>query len=248
MQASADDNAFQENSKDNRKKRRSKNDQDGRKFSCKHCDKNYLSEIALNNHVKTKHADIVEIINRGRGRPRKNIPQPHNESQIIESKYKMFFESSLRKKIPNQSFDLISSCKENFDNIFIKYKDKLFKTVDSPDSFSFIDNQTEKTCDGAFWKYICFVYEKSNRDYFDFAFKFVVLFRECINIKKGDTWTKVESAEIAPDMCNDFVSDFLEAYDFFGLDVNELIEIIQHFCHWLWENNHTTSRLTLMSS
>ena len=75
-----------------------------------------------------------------------------------------------------------------------------------------------------------------------------MLFRECINQKKGENYTETESAEIVPDMCNDFVSDFLEGYDFFGLDVNELIDIIQHCCHWLWENHHTTSRLTLISS
>lgn len=251
MQGTSDFDAFLENNencKDSRKKRRSKNDQSGRSFSCKYCDKTYLSDIALNNHVKTKHAHLVDIINRGRGRPRKNIPQPGNENQLIESKYCNFFESSLRKKYPNESYDLINSCKENFDNIFTKYKDKLFKNVVSADSFSFIDNRSEKTCDGSFWKYIMFLHEKCNRDYFDFAFKFVVLFRECINLKKGETWCQVESAEIVPDMCNDFVSDFLENNDYFGLDINELIEIIQHFCHWLWKNSHSTSRLTLISS
>lgn len=237
-----------ESAKDQRKKRRSKNDQDGRDHRCKHCDKTYLSDIALNNHIKTKHSHIVEIINRGRGRPRKNIPQIMNENQAFEAKYRNFFESSIRRCFSGQSFNMVTACKENFDNIYTKYKDKLFKNLDSPENYGLIECSKERTCDYSFWKYLVFISDKCNREYFDFAFKFVVLFRECINLKKGESYTQTESAEIVPDMCNDFVSDFLEAHDYFGLDVNELIDIIQHSCHWLWENHHTTSRLSLISS
>lgn len=250
MQASVDYDQFQgthDGDKDPRKKRRSKNDPNGRTSKCKHCDKTYLSDIALNNHIKTKHAHLVEIVNRGRGRPRKSIPNAVNDTQISEVKYRNFFESSIRKKIHDQQFDLISSCKENFDNIFTKYRDKLFKNVTSVEDFTFIGNGAVNTCDAAFWKYILFIYERSNREYFDFAFKFVILFRECVNLKRGETYSQVETAEIVPDLCNDFVGDFLDHYDYFGLDVNELIEIIQHCCQWLWENHFTTSRLSLIS-
>jgi hypothetical protein len=60
-------------------KRRSKNDNAGRDFKCKYCDKTYLSYPALYTHMKQKHSKGPdgELRNpptsgRGRGRPRKN--------------------------------------------------------------------------------------------------------------------------------------------------------------------------------
>lgn len=60
-------------------KRRSKNDNQGRDFKCKYCDKTYLSYPALYTHMKQKHSKGPdgELRNpptsgRGRGRPRKN--------------------------------------------------------------------------------------------------------------------------------------------------------------------------------
>lgn len=227
-----------------KKKRRSKNDGMAELFKCKHCDKTYLSEIALNNHAKTKHAHLVEHINRGRGRPRKNVPTERDIAGF-ETTYIQFFENSLRKK-NDESFDRDKAYKDNFDNLFTKYKEKVFENANNPDDLSFfIEN--EKSCDFAFDKYLKNAFEFANRDYFDFLFKFVVMFKECINQKKGQTYTRINNADIVPDMCNDFVGEFLEKHKFFGMDVNELINAIQHCCHWLWENHYTTSKLTLMT-
>lgn len=237
---------FIHNSKE-RKKRRSKNDVDGRSYKCKHCEKTYLSEIALNNHVKNKHAHLVEIVSRGRGRPRKSNTDGSNNPPPNDQKFKHFFENVVRAK-NGPEFDLVHAAKENFDNIFNRYREKLFKELSSPDEYPLIDPKNETSCDYAFWKYIEFCKERSNREYFDFVFKFAVLFRECINLKFGTGYTKTNPAEQVPDMCNDFVSEFMEANDYFGLEVSELIETIQHCCHWLWENHYTSSRLTLVNS
>jgi hypothetical protein len=87
-----------------------------------------------------------------------------------------------------------------------------------------------------------------------FLTKFVILFRECINIFRQNTdanstleFTQNNSSDTVPDLCNEFITDFMENNDNFGLDTTELIEIIQHFCNWLYENKYTTSRLTLLS-
>jgi hypothetical protein len=86
----------------------------------------------------------------------------------------------------------------------------------------------------------------------------VILFRECINnLKKNDVepfkqdggkveFTQIYNAENAPDTCNEFIGEFMEPNDYFGLDTGELIEVIQHMCFWLYVNNYTTSRLTLL--
>jgi len=235
-----------------RKKRRSKNDGEARNYKCKHCEKTYLSDIALNQHVKTKHAHLVEIVSRGRGRPRKSngmdggAPIPS-----YDQKFKDFFKMSIRSNVDTEKFDWIETAKANFKVIYEKYKEKdLFKEIKDidTDNYPLIDASEGKSCDYAFWKYLEFCGEKTNKDYFEFTFKFIVLFRECINKNKGEEYTKINTAEIVPDMCNEFVSDFMESNNFYGLEVGELIEVIQHCCHWLWENHHTTSRLTLVNN
>ena len=53
-------------------------------------------------------------------------------------------------------------------------------------------------------------------------------------------------------MCNEFYGEFLEPNNFFGIedsdDQNEIIDIIQHFCIWLFKNDYTKSKLSLASS
>lgn len=56
-----------------KRKRRSKNDAEGRSFKCSECGKSYLSQPALTNHKKSKHNYGVNGEKKGRGRPRKNV-------------------------------------------------------------------------------------------------------------------------------------------------------------------------------
>jgi hypothetical protein len=100
-------------------------------------------------------------------------------------------------------------------------------------------------------KYICDMFSKTNKDYFIFITKFVILFREGVNSIKRDEngeYTKVSNADSLPDCCNNFVVEFMEKYDYFNMDDEELISIIQHFCLWMFENRYTSSRLTLMDN
>jgi len=120
--------------------------------------------------------------------------------------------------------------------------------------------QKLNNCDTAFFAYVKEFYPVTNFDYFHFLLKFVVMFRQCINKLKRSSntsdapesvnpqnyFTLLNNAEGVPDMCNDFVTEFMEPMDYFGMDTMELIEIIQHFCHWLFLKNFTTSRLTLV--
>jgi hypothetical protein len=60
-----------------KKKRRSKNDPNGRTFKCE-CGRGYLSALALSNHRKSKHESAEKLETnflgkRRRGRPKKNV-------------------------------------------------------------------------------------------------------------------------------------------------------------------------------
>ena len=129
-----------------KRKRRSKNDFEGRSFKCPDCGKGYLSMPALNNHRKTKHDFGKYGERKGRGRPRKEpliftpddiiVPLQNTNSfqqkttmsySRIEKKYKIFFEKEYRKPIPNEMIDvdylkkifdiIFSLCKLNFYNL-----------------------------------------------------------------------------------------------------------------------------------
>ena len=113
------------------------------------------------------------------------------------------------------------------------------------------DTSQYKVIDEIFSKYLQDVNRDSNKEYFEFVTKFVILFRECINKHKndntGEEFSSKNNADNVHDMCNEFITDFMEGYDYFGLDTMELIDIIQHLCNWLYESKYTTSKLSLVS-
>ena len=111
--------------------------------------------------------------------------------------------------------------------------------------------------DNLFYLYLREFSKKTNKDYFWFMVKFVVLFRESINVQKKDMvtddiitenkteFTQLFNGEEISELCNDFFLDFMEPNKLFGLNKEELSELIQHFCFWLYTNMYSSSHLTL---
>ena len=99
---------------------------------------------------------------------------------------------------------------------------------------------------------------KTNKQYFWFVNKFVVLLREYINAFKKDEvkeeqkteekkeYSQLCSAEGIPESFNDFFLEFMQPNKYYGLNEQELIELAQHFCFWLYLNKYTHSYLTLL--
>ena len=113
-----------------------------------------------------------------------------------------------------------------------------------------------KSCDEVFYEYLKTFKDKTNEKYFALLIKFVLLFRECYDNSKTKDAKEEEkkavtdhvSPEGLPDLCNEFYGEFMEPNNFFDLDENdknEIIEIIQHFCIWLFKNEYTKSKLSL---
>ena len=116
-----------------------------------------------------------------------------------------------------------------------------------------------KTCDDVFYEYLYIFKDKVNDKYFSLLMKFVLLFRECYDISKNKdnkgqkkAVTNELTPEGLPDLWNEFYGEFMEPNNFFDIDEqderNEIIEIIQHFCIWLFKNEYTKSKLSLASS
>jgi hypothetical protein len=119
-------------------------------------------------------------------------------------------------------------------------------------------------CDDIFIQYILLVSSLTNEEYFKFVFSFVLLLRECINKYKNIEvenskevlneknnkveFTQIYDAEQIPEICNEFLTEFLTNADYFGIDneyKGEFQLIIQHFCFWLYQNNFTSSKLII---
>ena len=189
---------------------------------------------------------------------------------------------TLNKKLIN--IDII---KEFLQKIFNQWKNELFSEKENVQQYSFyelfISNWEIKNpfpnpecysslnrepsiklnsynLDELFFFYLKEFSEKTNKDYFLFMIKFIVLFRECVNslrnnlIKNEDKsenkqlYSQIYNAETIPEICNDFFVEFMEGHQFFGLNKEELIELIQHFCYWLYSKQYTQSHLTLLDS
>ena len=181
-------------------------------------------------------------------------------------KYIPYFQEG--KRIKNPEINEIN-CEEVvnlvFEDLYKKYGGVFYKNINEPKEnpiLNYLLNKneiTDKNCDEIICKYLNYIMNLTNEKYFTFITKFIILFRECINgiqaEKNNDKYgnkeyTSIENAEIFPEQCNEFFSNFLEKNNFFDFsedDKIELIEIIQHFCYWLLLNNYTKSKLSLAS-
>ena len=244
------------------RKRRSKHEQRGRLFSCQ-CGKSFLSQIALNVHIKTKHPEDIE--KRGRGRARRYPSKSQGDFEA--NKYDNFFDVENRKPEDGKEIDINSLVQEVFQSVYkTKASEKLFSKPNNYKENPILNNlviqsplvnkaNNEKTCDEAFYEYLFTFKSKTNQKYFTFMTKFVLLFRECYDVSENKEIKEEERKAVTntikpeglPDLCNVFYAEFIDPDGLFGLDEDkkEIIEIIQHFCIWLYKNGFTKSKLSL---
>ena len=206
---------------------------------------------------------------RGRGRPRK-YPQKSN-SDFESTKYDSFFDDESRKKNEGAILNIPEIVKNIFQELYKgKYSNKLFLHPENVEEISVLDNliksspittkpKNERTCDDVFYEYLFDYKDKTNEQYYILLVKFVILFKECYDISKNKDKVENEKKEQVtnkigpdglPDLCNEFYGEFLEPNNFFDIkeeDKSEIIEIIQHFCIWLFRNEYTKSKLSLAS-
>ena len=180
--------------------------------------------------------------------------------------------------IAGESFDVNTNViPQVFEDIYVKYGERCFiwpghfsdhpllkMFLNGNNHISKEEEKSKKTCDEVFYEYLSHVRKFTNRYYFCLVMKFVLLMRECINISRqkeidssngnsAKTWREYSSfvnAETVPEIFNEFVTEYLENNDYFGIELendrNEIIELIQHFCVWIYINGYTQSRLSLV--
>ena len=176
--------------------------------------------------------------------------------------YNSFFKDEKRCRHFNE---VITDNYEKLVNIvFLIYQDKspkkFFKCLKEPKENPILNNLINKKqlffpiCDDIFSEYLMDIRKFTNEIYFIFVLKFILIFREYINLKmineskySNTEYTSIENANFIPDFCNEFFSNYLTE-NYFGYsngDVLELIELIQHFCRWLLIKHYSFIKIEL---
>ena len=60
-------------------------------------------------------------------------------------------------------------------------------------------------------------------------------------------FSRVNNAEHAPEVCNEFVTVFLDKYPNTGIDRGDSIDLTRNLCHWIYTNGHTCSKLSMVT-
>ena len=140
--------------------------------------------------------------------------------------------------------------------------------------FSLKPNQATRKVmlvDEIFALYLYTVSLKTNPIFYRIVLMFVVLYRECFNhigwtkrlaienidiVKNPDIETKMKqvdyclsnTAEHAPDICNEFVTVWMVDHkEQSKIDRQDCIDLTINFCHWLFENQFTCSKLAVLA-
>lgn len=164
-------------------------------------------------------------------------------------KYKQKLVNSYEKL---EEYPLLLKLKE----LFTKKDKENDKEKEEKDEKSEEDNEKSSDfndhipCDEVFAKYLYKVSQITNQIYYRRICEFVILYREFLNIyKKDQAFTINNPAEDAPDVSNEFITEFLDIdYCVFDFDKEETIELTQNFCQWMYDSNYTSSKLTLINN
>ena len=272
------ENKNNSNESEEKRKRRTKNDNIGRTFICKSCGKSYLSYPALYTHCKQKHNTCnTSGRGRGRPKKENGESfserlkyNPLDASYFLKDNRRGTTNFEDFEKSIIDAFHILYS-RNNFDRNLNKDMKNYNKIQEHPFLGKFlldkhdvnikIDDEKEIS-DKVFMDYLNKMSLHVNPNYFTTLIIFVTLFREFVNItelKKKNIkennfnndveYTSVNSAEDVPDLSNEFINEFLETdKKLFDFNKEDSIDLTQNFCHWMYENNFTSSKLTLISN
>ena len=228
-----------------------------RNFICKMCEKSYLTHSALYMHCLKKHNIKIKTQNP------KGRPKTEKDKNPYDPKKPCFFKHE--KRTGKTSKENINECskrafifiyqqnQKNANNINMKVYNS---TEEHPFLSKFINDKhcekiidTKEKIDKVLMCYLNQMSNICNQNYFEKLIIFITLFREYVNIfhKKSD-YTIVNDAKEIPELSNGFINNFLypdENETNFGLEKQEVIDLITNLCSWLYTNDFTDYKLFL---
>ncbi len=283
------DKKTENNTKIKKRNRRTKEQIKDRQFKCPLCEKSYSSGPALTTHKKQKHdGELNNLETKSKGRPtiysqnvtiisqrkfssffinEKRKPTLDNKiitldiiKQYITEAFELY-QSELYTKIKNvEDYPLYKLVIENWDLDKPKIKQESYLDDNNKIQIDALNKVSSPCIDDLFYLYLKECSIQTNKDYFFFMIKFVILFRENINEqKKGKVtnniitenskeFTQLFNGSQIPELCNDFFVEYLDSHNYFNLEEDELIELVQHFCYWLYKNSFSAAHLSLANN
>ena len=215
-------------------------------------------------HIKTKHNTNGQSTGRGRGRPKKDTGDSFNPVKSLYNPSTFEFFKSPDKV--GETLDLRPSLEEIYNELYNLKEENKCSTFEEFPFFKKIleanlnppqlDGETSK-CDEIFSEYLIKVSKNTRSEFFTRLVKFVCLFRDCLNKvnqdknknEEGLEFSEVTNAEDAPDISNDFVTEYLETdVEKYGFSKEDAVDLTQNFCQWLYDNNFTCSKLSLINN
>ena len=282
-------NSTTNNEKAKRHRRGKQDTTNERTYKCPDCDKSYLSNPALVMHRRTKHGLVIDGEKRARGRPKasdeqevsyKKAKKYYNEFLGDEIRKKKNTNEKIDKEVVKENFrNIFNDLKDKIFKDLEKVEDyQLYDLTDKEWDNKNLDvtkdnngekNKKEKEknddpvkrtlIDYVFIIFLKEISENTNKKYFEFIQKFILLYRKFINYFKKNSikkeskdfdskkeYSQIECAEEIPETFNDFFLDFLQPNSYFAGKDNDYIELAQYFCFWLYEKKYTQSYLTLI--
>ena len=271
-------NKDEESERKTNHKRRKKNEVQCRNYECKLCKKTYLSYPALYTHCKLKHnTNNTSGRGRGRPKKDQNenviekskynpidftffskedrtgnIEPKTGINECIDEAFKQLYFDIFKKRNEERNMKYYIKVEEHpFLNKFKKDEHNIFRNV----------MNLHQMTDIILIDYLNKMSMFCNDKYYTKLIIFVTLFRECVNIinknkidkkKNGDKeYTEINDAEDIPNYSNQFINDFLnpdDKGDDFGFSKDECIDLTQNLCYWMYENNFTSSKLSLINN
>ena len=166
----------------------------------------------------------------------------------------------------NDLFEEVENIEKNtFYNLFKENWEKDNKTISNnleKESYTSMLNCSpainivnKPPIDCIFFQYIKYISNIIEKDYVVFIIKFIIIFRQYLNKEKQGLinsehinekkkeYTQIYDASVIPDFFNDFLMDFMENRNYFNLDKDELVKIIEYFCFWLFSEGYTDSHI-----
>ena len=263
------------------------------KYKCSKCECTYFSYPALYTHNKLKHVGGDQVRQKSnRGRPRKNkvnarvnfLQGTESERQVNPLKFVKTKETKEKCRTVLYGFEeaFLTACGNTEE--YKRYQDHpLYKELErvtavkqdqeeskNPDNWCDMENMLErrkKSCDEVFAEYLLAVSRVACEAYYVKVLKFVLLYRECLNLfggKLAEEKKKLPSvldfntataegssadycvhnnAEQIPDISNEFMKVYLpKACPQFAFD--EAKKLTLSLCHWLFASGYTCSLLS----
>lgn len=68
-----------------------------------------------------------------------------------------------------------------------------------------------------------------------------------IDVINKHEFSTINNGEVAPEICNEFITIYIENKKDCEIDKNDAIDYTRNLCHWLFLNGHTCSKLSMIN-